>query len=274
MAFLALLFTFWLLLTTTARAAQFTPGYTFSDNESDPNNLVTSNTLYQLVFLATARSNLITDQTLATTIDTNFYTLAVSNGTFYKVSLTNPLPTAAIGTQHLNFTLDGSGLTYDGTNLAANVDTNTIQITNDVLTLNLSTFSNLVQILSTNIAQYLVTNYTATNYYVSAEIAMPAAGVAITNTHTLGVIPSAARVVLLCKTADIGYVPADEVNIAAAGRWSGGDTPAFTFWINTTNWGLARSDQASAIELFSRGGTSTETPITESRWRVKLYARP
>lgn len=175
----------------------------------------------------------------------------------------------AIGTNQINGEIAGLGLGSSSGWLGVNVDTNTIQITNDVVTLNLTTYSNLFSAL---LAQNL-SNYFATNTIV-IEFDLPNAGTAITNTHTLGHIPAMVRWVLKCNTNDIGYVAGDEVELASAGYWSAGDTPAFSAWFNSTNCGVARNDQSPVVQLFDRVGTASEATLTESRWKLKAYARP
>lgn len=151
------------LLSVPARGAlELTPGFTFSDVSTSPNRIVTSNRLFTLVGSAVPLPGLITNRTLATITDTNFYWLASSNGVLYRVPGALLIPTNSLNGTNIASGIAGIGLSQDTDfSLRVNVDTNTVKITNDVLTLNLTTFSNLVAIISTNIALYYSTNITA-----------------------------------------------------------------------------------------------------------------
>lgn len=176
----------------------------------------------------------------------------------------------AIGTNQINGEIAGLGLGSSSGWLGVNVDTNTIQITNDVVTLNLTTYSNLFSAL---LAQNL-SNWWETNIYTEAEFAIPAAGDRTTNTHTLGRVPTGVRWVLKCNTADLGYVPGDEVELWAAESVTVVDGNALTTWFNSTNNGVARGYDTTTIDLWTRTGASDKRAITESRWKIKAYARP
>lgn len=143
-----------------------------------------------------------------------------------------------VTTNQLHSGVAGLGLSGgSGSQLRVNVDTNTITITNDVVTLNLTTFSNLVNtlasVVATNVAQYAITNYVTTNTYTSGDLYLTNANRMLINTaHTLGTTPRTVWCTLKCITTDLGYAVNDEVN---ATHLINSSVPCFTAGANSTN---------------------------------------
>jgi hypothetical protein len=111
--------------------------------------------------------------------------------------------------------------------------------------------------------------------YVSSEIALPAAGAAITAiTHGLGATPSQVRWVLVNKTTDLGYAVADEVPLESTfGGNSGTERSSFWRWANATSIGLRRD--SSGTLLIGNKATGVWAGVTsDSYWRLKAYYQP
>lgn len=165
-----------------------------------------------------------------------------------------------------------------GTALRVNVDTNTVTITNDVLTLNLTGFTNLVNILATNVAQWAVTNYTDTNSFVSANTTFPVRGGTRIFAHGLATLPSFVRAVLVCVTNDAAtdYETTDgEIEAAAAMTMFGdGFHPQFTVRATATNVYVLRSTYNNGFYLpnMDTGFMTAATDV--SNFKLKIYARP
>lgn len=295
-------------LIVPAFAADFTPGYTFSDVESDPNNLVTSNTLAQLVANATARTNLIGDRAEITVTGTNYQLLMWTGTTALKrVSLWSLLPTNSIRSWQLadgavgTVQVAANSLTWsnlstnalDGLTLYSNLLVNAPTNGPGTNTFFLSAFSdntgtngsptNLQVRLTpladltrsaalTNLVNTLAQAVTATNVltnsFTSLDYSLSAAQIANTN-HNLVTAPHFVNWVVVCNTADAGYTTNDEVQVWCV---SHGDKQAFASGANSTNVFLSLQS-TSGLVVAGKDGTASAT-FTASRWKARCYARP
>lgn len=106
---------------------------------------------------------------------------------------------------------------------------------------------------------------------VTALGALPTtAGGSTTLAHTLSAMPLTYRVSFYCETADGGYSPGDELE-ASNISLSGGDySNAFNFLVSSASV-IVRRNFASSILIPEKSGTS-QHPINNSRWRLRLYA--
>jgi hypothetical protein len=168
----------------------------------------------------------------------------------------------------------GSGLRGGGgTNLSVAVDGTFIAITNDVLTIGLAAFTNLINIISSNAAQNVVTSYTATNAFTSGEYTLVNGEVALTNHpwgNTNGIVPTFVRWVLVCKTNEHGYIAGDEFGVDTSEH--DGSSTTFAGGGNATNLFLAVGSVSNIRGRHRTTGSAvTLNPV---RWTAKVYARP
>lgn len=104
--------------------------------------------------------------------------------------------------------------------------------------------------------------------------AIPIVGTPTTLAHTLGAMPIAYRVVIYCETGDGNYVNGDEIDAlscyCANGFTSDDQTTAFSILITSTNVVVRR--QFNANIYVADKTTGATHPITDARWRLRLYA--
>jgi hypothetical protein len=86
--------------------------------------------------------------------------------------------------------------------------------------------------------------------------------------HGLPTTPGHVRWVLVNQTADIGYSPGDEVDVAGV---DANQYPAYTWGANTTNVFLIRSD---AGFFMKNKGNGFRSGANDGRWQAKCYAEP
>lgn len=179
-----------------------------------------------------------------------------------------------VGTNQIHSGVAGNGLSGgSGSPLAVNVDTNTITITNDVVTLNLTTFSNLVQILSTNIAQYLVTNYVSTNVFSSFAYPL-SSGLVVNTNHNLARTPRNVRAVFVCQSTNVGYNPPDEVDVQSVNGVLGQDVQSVTIGANATNvFAIVAATSYGNLWLHHKD-TGADAQLDETKWKLRIDAQP
>ena len=104
--------------------------------------------------------------------------------------------------------------------------------------------------------------------------AIPTVGTPTTLAHTLGAMPIAYRVVIYCETGDGNYVNGDEIDAlscySANGFTSDDQSTAFSILVTSTNVVVRRQHTWSIYVADKTTGASH--PITEARWRLRLYA--
>lgn len=117
-----------------------------------------------------------------------------------------------------------------------------------------------------------LTTLPAEGTHHSAVGGVPAAGGNTSISHSGTTYPDKAEVVLRCTDADAGYAVGDEVDIAGA-FFTGGGTgiPAFTVHRTTSNVVIVRSSTVTSVYLAPKGGGAAyATPITTSKWELKM----
>lgn len=159
-----------------------------------------------------------------------------------------------------------------GAPLSNKTDNVYLQITNDVLTISLSGFTNLIGAISTNVAntyaRYYATNYPVTNSFVSYTYAVADGLIANTN-HSLGATPRHVEWRLVCATTDAGYAVGDEI---LASSLNGDDDSVFILGANATNvFAVCGGLSNIRIKHKSTGATAN---FTEANWGLKCYATP
>ena len=104
--------------------------------------------------------------------------------------------------------------------------------------------------------------------------AIPPIGTPTTLAHTLGAMPIAYRVVIYCEIGDGNYVNGDEIDAlscyCANGFTSDDQTTAFSILVTSTNVVVRR--QFNANIYVADKTTGATHPITDARWRLRLYA--
>jgi hypothetical protein len=104
--------------------------------------------------------------------------------------------------------------------------------------------------------------------------AIPPVGTPTTLAHTLGAMPIAYRVVIYCEIGDGNYVNGDEIDAlscyCANGFTSDDQTTAFSILVTSTNVVVRR--QFNANIYVADKTTGATHPITDARWRLRLYA--
>lgn len=181
-----------------------------------------------------------------------------------------------VTTNQLHSGVAGLGLSGgSGTALRVNVDTNTITITNDVVTLNLTTFSNLVNAVAnvTNIVTFTVTNYVNTNQFSSYPYPL-SSGLVVNTNHSLPRTPRNVRAVFVCQSADQGYVPTDEVDVQSVNGVLGQDTQSVTIGGNATNVFAIVSATAFGNLYFHHKTTGADAELDDTKWLLRIDAQP
>ncbi len=136
------------------------------------------------------------------------------------------------------------------------------------------TLQMLATFLSNSIVKPAVSN--VSQAYIVPEFAIPGAGTAVTNTHTLAVVPGLVHWVLVCKTAELGYVQGEEVGITAFGDYADTAVATWAYSSSSTNVVLVRRSASTQLQVPRRDGTvgAVGSNITPGNWRAKGYLRP
>lgn len=292
-------------------AGDFTPGYTFSDVDSDPNSLVTSNALWRLIGDGTLKTNAIVDRTEITVTATNDFLLIYDTSTnlLRKVSLNSLLPTNSV--QSWQLATGAVGTAQIGTNFLRNLHflTNWVDEVevNTNWTVNTSTNgpgTNVFILIGTSVnvgtngyptntvlriapLRSLTTSATFTNAVqaqitASAEAAftgqtnLPAAGGLATLAHGLGVAPTriVPRIVCVTNDATLDWVAGDEVNIDS---WLANADETFgAWWADATNVYVRRGSVNTMQGINKTSGLRTSITAANftNNFRLKIYARP
>jgi len=110
--------------------------------------------------------------------------------------------------------------------------------------------------------------------YESTATALPAAGAAITPlTHGLGGQPINVYGVLVCVTAEHGYVAGDEIPLNQIYvTFSNNESPAFALHATTTQIHCVRNVDADLLTLNGSTGATAGVNLTAARWTIKFYA--
>ena len=114
----------------------------------------------------------------------------------------------------------------------------------------------------------------ATRYFTSTEVTMPTLpGLTLYQAHNLGYQPTRVRGVLVCKTAELNYMPGDELELAEVSLISSTFWTAFTCGASVTNVWAVRSDiEGGAKAYVPDRNSGIVTAITPGNWRLKMYA--
>jgi hypothetical protein len=106
--------------------------------------------------------------------------------------------------------------------------------------------------------------------FATAETAI-ATGTPINAAHGLGVTPSMVRFVLRCKTAELGYLVGDEVDVGVFWFQSGGFSyPGYAPGANATNIFVSCAQTVTGV---MRKDTQVPGNITAANWKIVGYAR-
>jgi hypothetical protein len=110
------------------------------------------------------------------------------------------------------------------------------------------------------------------NKYESTATALPATGATITPlTHGLGGQPISVYGVLVCVTAEYGYVANDEIPLCQVATSStNNEFPVFYYHATTTQIHCVRSSSAGL--LTARANNGNGIALTDGNWRIKFYA--
>jgi hypothetical protein len=111
------------------------------------------------------------------------------------------------------------------------------------------------------------------NKYTSAEIVLPAAGGSITPlAHGLMGHPINVYGVLVCKTAERGYILDDEIPLSQVYHVSGSnEKPIWYLHTTTTQIKCVRSDVGTSM-VTANAGSGAAQALTDGNWRLKFYA--
>lgn len=280
----------WCLPARADLTATVIPGYTFGDLGTDRPTAAKLNLLGMPIVIITGTIGGTNASIAAGSINgTHFADSVVDNRT---VEFTNSSPRAiqikasGVNVGELSTNVAGLGLGGGaGSALSNKVDGTFLAIIGDVMTVT----SNLTprQILMT--AGNLLGGFgtTATNItlgtglaihggalvlsnFTSIEYSVAAGAIANTN-HSLGTTPRRVFWVMVCKTADVGFVPGDEEPASSFYRDASG-TSIFAAGANATNV-YAAMRTSTPIHVV-RKDTGASDSITDSRWRLKCYAFP
>ena len=112
----------------------------------------------------------------------------------------------------------------------------------------------------------------ATTKFVSAQIALPAAGNTITPlNHSLGGQPINVYGVLVCDTAEFGYVANDEIPLSQVFTSNANNEfPVFYYHATTTQIHCVRTSAVGLITARANNGNNAS--LTDGNWRIKFYA--
>ena len=110
------------------------------------------------------------------------------------------------------------------------------------------------------------------NKYASTATALPAAGNTITQlTHGLGGQPINVYGVLVCVTAEYGYVANDEIPLCQVVTSStNNEFPVFYYHATTTQIHCVRTSSAGL--LTARANNGNGIALTDANWNIKFYA--
>lgn len=106
--------------------------------------------------------------------------------------------------------------------------------------------------------------------FVSGLLAVPNANNSIVTTNTAHGLPGKpqlVRWVLVCQTAELGYVSNDEVDVASLYD-AGGTKPAFTWGADATNVWLIEGNKPAVYKKDASGASA----MTLADWDAKCYA--
>jgi len=188
----------------------------------------------------------------------------------YRAGITN-LPTLTSPTNEDRLLMwDSDDLTNKTTTLSG-LFTNLTTTTTNHSTDSYLTISNgtLRLITFNNISNLVMRGYNAG--YASAETALSAGTKILDEAHSLPTTPTWVRAVLICKTADLNYAVNDEVPAETVSNFDG--LCAFGAGANTTNV-FVTCESGGTYFLANKTTGAGGVAITNSRWRVKLYAKP
>jgi hypothetical protein len=112
------------------------------------------------------------------------------------------------------------------------------------------------------------------NKYASTATALPAAGNAITPlNHGLGGHPINVYGVLVCVTAEHGYVAGDEIPLSQIYvTFSNNESPAFAMHATTTQIHCVRNVDSDLLTLNGSTGATAGVALAAGNWNIKFYA--
>lgn len=101
--------------------------------------------------------------------------------------------------------------------------------------------------------------FAAGRYHATAEFGL-AVSTMYSQLHALGVVPKTTRAVLVCKTADLGWTPGQELEVG----------PAVTGVVVSSGRLYAHVTTGTAIGILNKA-TGAAGNITPASWKLKLY---
>lgn len=110
-----------------------------------------------------------------------------------------------------------------------------------------------------NLSSPLAYTFAAGRYSETAEFGL-AVSTMYNQLHALGVVPKTTRVVLVCKTADLGWTPGQELEV----------NPAVTGVVVSSGRLYAHVTTGTAIGILNKA-TGAAGNITPASWKLKLY---
>jgi hypothetical protein len=112
------------------------------------------------------------------------------------------------------------------------------------------------------------------NKYESTATALPATGATITPlTHGLGGQPISVYGVLVCVTAEYGYVANDEIPLCQVATSStNNEFPVFYYHATTTQIHCVRTSSAGLLTARANNGNGISLTDAVTHWKIKFYA--
>lgn len=278
----------WLLAAWPALAdlsATVQPGYVFGPNERP--NTATLNRLGQPTITISGTIGGTNAGLAAASVNGTHLSDTIVDGTNITFNGASPRALTIVdsGVDVTQISSNIAGLALIGGSGAAldvNVDDETLVIEDDVLKLATNLPPSRLNVTNNHVVvgteddvgvalpiSQVWTQFIAAITYTTPEV-QPAQGMSTNWAHGLGVTPTWLRIVWVCKTADAGYVPGDEVEPYLF--WTD-DYPFVSGGVNSSNvflYGLVTGHPVAT----GNKNTGVGTLITLSRWRVKAYVRP
>lgn len=274
------------------------PGYTFGANERPTTS--TLNRLGNPTILITGTVGGTNAGIAAGSINGTHFSDTVVDGTNITYNSASPraltITASGVDVTQISTNIAGLGIAGGGgTNLYLNLEaTNGLAITGDKLSITnlppsrINLTSNYVIVgVSNNIGSAvslpvfaaMVATNPAVPGFTSFEYSITASGNLVNTNHGLGVTPGMVRWVLVCKTADGTFAVGDEIEVQNLMNDITNPSflqyPVFTLGANSTNVWASTVDTVTVLTVNKDQSTTPGyVALTESRWRLKCYARP
>lgn len=278
------------ILSHAELTATVAPGYVFSSTERPSTS--TLNRLGMPTITITGTLDGTNAGISAGSINANMFAASVVDND--TIDFTNSSPQAirikegGVDVREIAAAIAGDGLGGGGGAALSNkVDNLFLGITNDVMTIKsnlpvalLNVSNNCVVVgvaghYGTNMPflqfatnMYGIITYTSSGVGVNT---IGSAGPVLTAAHGLGVVPKEVGAVLICSSADAGYLAGDELQ--APYIFTAGSITPLAVYANATNVGASVWIGASSWSVVNKT-TGSFTSITPASWTLKIYARP